>query len=133
MEQKLVVYTDGASKGNPGPGFAMYVIQKADKTLLKQGRVALNLCTNNEAEYKGVIYALDELLDNLSWLSGIQEVEFRLDSNLVVQQLNGKFKVKNSNIREYILAIHERLGQLTPTVKFGYIPRELNIADKLKY
>jgi len=130
---KLIVFTDGASSGIPGPGFAMYVIQTANKATLKQGRVKLDYCTNNEAEYKGVIYALDEIISHPEFREKIEEIEFRLDSNLAVQQLNGKFKVKNANIRGYIFEIQVRLRQIEQPVKFGYIPRELNIADKLKY
>ena len=124
---KLVVFTDGACSGNPGPGWAMYVINDLKK------RVRLNYCTNNEAEYKAVIYALEELVNSPKLWQSYDQVVFKIDSNLVVQQLNGIFKVKNANIREYVMHINGLLTQLAVRVSFQYIPREQNLADKLKY
>lgn len=124
---KLIVYTDGASKGNPGPGFAMFVIGSIRK------RVKLDHCTNNEAEYKAVIYALDELIQNPALWQTRKAIEFKIDSKLVVEQLNGRFKVKNAKIREYISQINILLNQIPTPVFFQYIPREQNLADSLKY
>jgi len=123
----LIVYTDGASSGNPGPGWAMYVIGKLEK------RVRLEHCTNNEAEYQAVVSALEELLANPDLHSDYDQIVFKIDSNLVVQQLNGKFKIKNSRMQEYVAKINFLTGDIKKPVVFQYIPREQNRADKLKY
>ena len=123
----LTIFTDGACSGNPGPGWAMYVIADLKK------RVRLDYCTNNEAEYKGVIYALEELVKNPKLFLDYQEILFKIDSNLVVQQLNGIFKIKNAKMREYVQAVNTLLTQISIPVHFQYIPREQNLADKLKY
>jgi ribonuclease HI len=140
----LPIHTDGASSGNPGPGFAMWVILKPTKKYqlasinthsesIREQRVKLDYCTNNEAEYKAVIYALNDLLTNPDLHKDCSQIQFFIDSNLVVQQLNGKFKVKNANIREYVFKINSQLTEMQKKVIFNYIPREKNLADKLKY
>jgi ribonuclease HI len=140
----LPIHTDGASSGNPGPGFAMWIILEpteknklssinANSKVIREERIKLNYCTNNEAEYKAVIYALNDLLENPSLHQDCSQIQFFIDSNLVVQQLNGKFKVKNANIREYVFKINSQLTEIQKEVIFNYIPREKNLADKLKY
>ena len=143
----ITVYTDGASSGNPGPGWAMYVIEFSAPISPKsplspllpslpiKNRVRLEHCTNNDAEYLAVIYAL-KYLSNESYKShetNESHWSFLLDSKLVVEQLNGRWKVKEARMREYILQIHELLGALKQKVSFTYIPREKNKADALKY
>ncbi len=123
----LIVYTDGASRGNPGPGWAMYVIGALEK------RVKLDYCTNNEAEYQAVVSALQELIANPSLHQNFASVIFKIDSNLVVQQLNGRFKIKNAKLREYVTKVNFLLQELGKPVVFQYIPREQNRADRLKY
>ena len=127
VKSTLIVFTDGASSGNPGPGWAMYVIGKLQK------RIRLEHCTNNEAEYQAVVSALEELIANPQLWQNYQQIQFKIDSNLVVQQLNGFFKIKNARMREYVLKINSLIGQITIPVIFQYIPREENRADKLKY
>lgn len=127
INHTLIIYTDGASSGNPGPGYAMYVIGKLEK------RVKMEHCTNNEAEYQAVVSALEELLANPDLHSDYDQIIFKIDSNLVVQQLNGKFKIKNSRMQEYVTKINFLTAALKKPVVFQYIPREQNRADKLKY
>lgn len=124
----ITVYTDGACSGNPGPGWAMYVIEKSETVVKK--RVRLEHCTNNEAEYLAVVHALQELISHPEW---VDPVLFKLDSKLVVEQLNGRWKVKEARMHEFIIQIRSLLNKLTMTVQFIYIPREENKADALKY
>lgn len=124
---KLIIYTDGASMGNPGPGFAMFVIGDLKK------RIKLEHCTNNEAEYLAVIYALKELIASPVFYQDKEGIELRIDSNLVVQQLNGFFKIKDSRMREFVAQINLLLSQLPLPIIFKYIPRRENLADQLKY
>ena len=123
----LIIYTDGASSGNPGPGWAMYVIGKLEK------RVKMAHCTNNEAEYQAVVSALEELIAHPDLHTNYSQILFKIDSNLVVQQLNGQFKIKNSRMQEYVAKINFLTADLKKPVVFQYIPREQNLADKLKY
>ncbi|MFA6005751.1 MAG: ribonuclease HI family protein [Patescibacteria group bacterium] len=138
----ITVYTDGASSGNPGPGWAMYVIEirnSKSETRNIQNRVRLEHCTNNEAEYLAVIYALEYLSNKSNESYKTHEsnpsepISFLLDSKLVVEQLNGRWKVKEARMREFILQIHTLLNELKIPVTFTYIPREKNKADQLKY
>jgi ribonuclease H / adenosylcobalamin/alpha-ribazole phosphatase len=90
----LIVYTDGASQGNPGPGWAMWVIGKLQK------RKRLARCTNNEAEYLAVVYALEELISQPKLFQGYEKILFQIDSKLVVEQLNGRWKIKDARMRQ---------------------------------
>lgn len=133
----ITVYTDGASSGNPGPGWAMYVIEESRVTgresRVVKNRVRLELCTNNEAEYLAVVYALKHLLSVRELFANESVIPFLLDSKLVVEQLNGRWKVKEARMREFILQIHSLLNEVKTPVTFTYIPREKNKADQLKY
>jgi ribonuclease HI len=127
LNKTLIVYTDGASSGNPGPGWAMYVIGKLQK------RIRMVHCTNNEAEYQAVVLALEELIVNPKLHQDYHQVIFKIDSNLVVQQLNGFFKVKDARMREFVAKVNLLVIELDKPVVFQYIPREKNRADSLKY
>jgi len=127
LNKTLIVYTDGASSGNPGPGWAMYVIGKLQK------RIRMVHCTNNEAEYQAVVLALEELIANPKLHQDYHQVIFKIDSNLVVQQLNGFFKVKDARMREFVAKVNLLVIELDKPVVFQYIPREKNRADSLKY
>ena len=129
------VFTDGGSRGNPGPSACAYVVYsdsgnmqemcgKPALPIAKRGRY-LGTMTNNEAEYHGVI----EALCHPDVTSG-SRINFFSDSQLMVNQLNGLWKVKEPRLRELITQIRElaRGRELT----FTYVPREQNkVADAL--
>lgn len=129
----LRVFTDGGARGNPGPAAAAFVIkddagntrQKCGKPFdFAQGKY-LGVATNNEAEYHGVI----EALSYLGGLGGLDnsKINLFLDSQLVVSQLNGLWKVKEPRLRDLLLKIHELEQALAPaTVTYSYIPRPQN-------
>ena len=139
------IYTDGACSGNPGPGWAMWVILLASpmrggqptgwggvKTnIVKQHRVKLDFCTNNEAEYLAVIYALKDLIAHPNLASS--PLHFLLDSKLVVEQINGTWKVKDARMKEFNAQISLLRKELSIPAQFTHIPREKNKADALKY
>ena len=106
---------------------------KQKSKVIRKNRIRLKKCTNNEAEYRAVQYALEDIIKHPDYLKGVETIEFKIDSNLVVQQLNGKFKVKNSKIREYVTEINFLLPQISIPIVFQLIPREQNLADELKY
>ena len=117
------VYTDGGSRGNPGPSAAGYVIIKEGE-IVDQGGEYIGITTNNQAEYHGVKLGLEAALR-----LGIPEVEVRVDSMLVANQLNGVYTIKNREL----WPINERVQGLIrqfKRAKFTFVPRELNqLAD----
>ena len=123
---KVVAYTDGASRGNPGPAAYGVVVYDAGGKELHTGSRALGRATNNQAEYQGAIAALEAALG-----LGAREVELRMDSELVIRQLSGRYKVRNPGLiplHKRILALRERFDR----VALVHVPREQNrVADKL--
>lgn len=130
--QKFYVYTDGGARSNPGPAGIGVVILSQDKKVLKRIGKFIGNKTNNQAEYAAVIEAMKALntfkKDNLI----CPEVEFYLDSQLVVEQLSGNYKIKNEGLKPLYWDIREKIIDLGCKIKFSYIPREQNKeADKL--
>ncbi|MEM3781682.1 MAG: reverse transcriptase-like protein [Candidatus Micrarchaeaceae archaeon] len=103
---KLLVYTDGASRGNPGMSASGFRIYDESHTLLKQGAVYNGTATNNEAEYKAAIAALKAAL-----ALGADEIELYSDSKLMVNQLSGNFKVKSGSLKRLNLEAKELLSK----------------------
>jgi len=124
--KKLVINTDGGSRGNPGPGaIGIVIFDEADQIIYEMGKT-IGFCTNNEAEYTALIEALTKATELQA-----TDVEFKLDSELVVKQLKGIYKVKN----ERISLLWKKAKELTKnfsTTSFTHIPREKNKeADRL--
>lgn len=122
----LRIHTDGGSRGNPGPAAAGVVIRdKQGNTLLAQGYFLGN-ATNNIAEYEGVLHALTAAA-NL----GGTELEINCDSELLVKQINGEFRVKNANLKPLYLQIMSKLTEFDRTT-VQHVYREDNVdADAL--
>jgi len=123
---KLRIHTDGAARGNPGPAGAGIVIHNEAGQELRKLYKYLGEMTNNQAEYTALIYAL-----KIAEQMGASEVDFFLDSELVVRQLRREYKVKNLKLKplfEEVLGLMASLGQVT----LNYVPREANAeADRL--
>jgi ribonuclease HI len=123
---KVVAYTDGASRGNPGPSSFGVVLFDADGRQVHSVSQALGRATNNQAEYRGAIAALEAALG-----LGAREVELRMDSELVVRQLSGRYKVRNPGL----IPLHNRiryLRKLFDRVSIVHVPRAQNReADRL--
>lgn len=129
----IVVYTDGGSRGNPGNAATGVVIQVNNVPLFESGEY-LGVTTNNVAEYTAVIRALDWLIENKGTLphSSGESIQFKLDSQLVVEQLSGRYAVKQPHILELVRKVQQRLVSLEIPAKFQYIPRKENArADAL--
>lgn len=122
--QRIILYADGGSRGNPGPSACGYVLIGDDNQVLVDKGVYLGITTNNQAEYQGLKSGLQEAL-----AMGAREVAVRLDSLLVINQMKGIFKVKNRDL----WPIHDAITQLVKQfdkVSFTHVPRELNkLAD----
>lgn len=125
----VVVYCDGGSRGNPGKSAAAFVVTTRGKVIHK-GSVFLGESTNNVAEYSAVILALKWLVKNLSGISN--EVTLILDSELVVRQLNGFYKVKNSKLKILFSTIKDIENKITAHINYTSVRREKNhLADSL--
>jgi len=122
--ERVVLYADGGSRGNPGPSACGYVLLDSDSNVLVDKGVYLGITTNNQAEYQGLKRALEE-----ARAMGARDVDVRLDSMLVVNQMKGVFKVKNREL----WPIHDSAKELVSgfrRVTFTHVPRELNkLAD----
>ena len=122
------MYTDGGSRHNPGPAAIGVYIETLDK---KYGE-CIGIKTNNEAEYAAVIFGLKKIKSLLGKIkTQSTEVECRLDSELVVKQLNHEYKLKEKHIQNFFLEIWNLMLDFK-AVKFYHISREKNkLADKL--
>ena len=128
MENKIIMYTDGGSRNNPGPAAVGVYIE----TLHKQFGHYIGEKTNNEAEYEAVLFGLNKIKQLLGkdQVDKI-EIECYLDSELVKKQLNHEYKIKEKNIQELFLKVWNLMLDFKE-IKFFHIPREENkIADKL--
>ncbi len=130
----LFINTDGGARGNPGPAAIGVVFFDFDQKIIHEHKECIGVATNNQAEYKAIIKALC-ILSKSKWQhehDGNAKVICRLDSKLVVEQINGNFKVKNENIKIYIKQIKNLLSDLNKSIEFIHVPREQNKeADKL--
>ncbi len=119
---KLIIHTDGGARGNPGPAAIGVTITQDGRTI---GEISKTIgdATNNVAEYRAVVEALLWIED-----SGIhpQEIAFFLDSTLVVNQLNGIFKIKEPHLRELLLRIRHLEQGITATISYTAVRREFN-------
>lgn len=122
----LIVHTDGGSRGNPGPAAVGVVVLFEDKTLREEG-VYLGNQTNNEAEYQAVLHALKLLPEVLEDVTASQ-IEWRLDSMLVVQQLSKNWKIKEPRLAKFATEIWKQLSALPLKSVFTYVPRAQNAA-----
>ncbi len=129
----LLIHTDGGARGNPGPAAVGVVIKNENQELIHQFGKCIGETTNNVAEYTAVIKALEWIKNNLTseQLNNLT-ISFFLDSNLVVNQLNGLFKINKSNLKDLMWQVRELEGELGKPVSYSYVPREENReADKL--
>lgn len=124
----LRVYCDGGARGNPGSAASAFIVISPDGKILVKKGVFIGETTNNVAEYSAVVFALEWLLD--SRYSG--EVIFFLDSQLVVNQMTGRFKIKNKNLLNIAFKIKSLEKKFKGNIFYKDIPREQNkIADLL--
>ncbi len=118
-ESVIYLYADGASRGNPGPAAYGVHIEDAGGNPIADFGEGLGIATNNQAEYSGVIAGLRYLTT-----TEYREVTIRLDSKLVVEQLSGRWKIKNSNMQELAIEAQGLLREFE--AKFEWVPREQN-------
>jgi ribonuclease HI len=123
---KAKLSTDGGARGNPGPAAYGYVLETPDGTVLDARGETIGVATNNVAEYRALIAGLEAALER-----GVTELEVVSDSELVVKQMRGEYKVKNAALRELSLEA-ARLARKLRSVAYTAVRREHNeLADRL--
>ena len=128
MTRRLIVEADGGSRGNPGPaGYGALVRDAETGRVLAERAASVGRATNNVAEYGGLVAGLQAVLD----LDPTAEVEVRMDSKLVVEQMSGRWQIKHPDMRQLAMQaqkIARQLGQ----VRYTWVPRAQNgAADAL--
>ena len=132
---KIFINTDGGSRGNPGPAAIGIVFYDQKESMMYSYNKRIGIATNNEAEYKAIIKAL-EILTQSQWLKKNQdnqsEVVCRLDSQLVVEQVNGRYKIKKDHIFKLHQEIQTLIKGINIKISFMHVTRDKNReADKL--
>jgi ribonuclease HI len=123
---KAKLFTDGGARGNPGPAAYGYVLEAEDGTVLAAHGEAIGVATNNVAEYKGLVEGLRKAAE-----LQVDEVEVVSDSELLVHQMRGDYKVKNEALRE-LWREAMRLATQFDRVTYSAVRREHNeLADRL--
>ncbi|OQA03119.1 MAG: 14.7 kDa ribonuclease H-like protein [bacterium ADurb.Bin400] len=130
----IYINTDGGSRGNPGPAATGVVFSDELGGVLYTHKEYIGKATNNEAEYQALSQACKILLKS-KWLKANKdsgEVICRLDSKLLVEQLNGNYKIKQEHLRLILMEIRRLIDECGIRVTFIHVPREENkLADKL--
>jgi len=124
--KKIIIYTDGGSRGNPGPAAIGVIFCNQKKQVIKKYSQYLGKATNNIAEYQGAIFSLKKFKTLFGKkLAKSTEIELRSDSELLIKQLNGEYKVLDPEIQTLFLKIWN-LRLDFKKVKFKLIPRKKN-------
>jgi ribonuclease HI len=129
-KKRLSIFTDGGSRGNPGPGAIGVVIKDDQRKNIKTFSKFLGKTTNNVAEYLAVIEAMKWLKENTK----VDDIDFNfsIDSKLVVNQLNGFFKIKKAKLIDLVIQVRILEKEIGGRFIYRFIPRHLNKeADRL--
>jgi ribonuclease HI len=128
---EIIIHTDGGARGNPGPAACSFVAETDGKIILQESKF-LGESTNNYAEYQGVILAMQWLADKSQNSNTKHQISFYLDSELVVRQLNGVYKVKDKILFELFRQVDTLAKNTGLTISYKHVPRSNNkIADFL--
>jgi ribonuclease HI len=120
------LFTDGGARGNPGPAAAAYVLEAEDGTVLDARGEAIGVATNNVAEYRALVAGLAKAVE-----LGLDDVEVVSDSELLVKQMNGEYRVKNAALVDLSLEA-ARLARTLGRVRYRAVRRAENeLADRL--
>lgn len=130
--EKITIYTDGGSRGNPGPAaIGVYMIDEANK-IVKEVAEKIGNATNNFAEYQAVMRGLQVAKQQFGKKTKDIQFELKLDSELVKKQLNGEYQIKELGLVPHFIEIHNLRVASFPHLKLTHVPREQNKeADRL--
>ncbi len=122
------LYSDGGSRGNPGPAAYGFIIYDPTGEMIAEGHKYIGVTTNNQAEYQGIVAALERMLE----LNPTGPVACYLDSQLVVRQINGIYRMKEETLRPWLKKVQTLKRELKVPVQFIDVRREENReADRL--
>ncbi|MFC1990096.1 ribonuclease HI family protein [Chloroflexota bacterium] len=119
--KRVVIFTDGASRGNPGPAAIGATIKDEQGGLISSISQCIGLTTNNQAEYRAIIAALEQAIG-----LGATQVNVRSDSELVVRQITGRYRVKKASLKPLYMKVMQLQSQLE-SFTITHIPRQQNI------
>jgi ribonuclease HI len=123
---RATLWTDGGARGNPGPAAYAYVLESEDGTVLDARGEAIGHATNNVAEYSALVAGLRRAAE-----LGVTALELRSDSELMVKQMRGEYRVKNKDLQELFLDA-SRAARAVGAVTYTHVRREHNeLADRL--
>jgi ribonuclease HI len=123
---KAKLFTDGGSRGNPGPAAYAFVLEAEDGTVLEARGEPIGVATNNVAEYAALVAGLERAVD-----AGVDDLEVVSDSELLVKQMRGEYRVKNRALQDLFLEASQ-LARKVGRVKYTAVRREHNeLADSL--
>ena len=123
---KVRLFTDGGARGNPGPAAFAYVLEADDGTVLAAHGETIGVATNNVAEYRGLVAGLEKAVE-----LGVEDVDVVSDSELLVKQMRGEYRVKNEALQELSLEA-TRLARRLGRVGYRHVRRAQNeLADRL--
>ena len=114
------LYTDGGSRGNPGPSAGAFLICKMDGNVVEKSGFYIGIATNNQAEYQALLKGL-----NRSQTLGVRKLNVFMDSELIVKQLNGVYKIKNKDLEPLYRQVKNLAAGFDET-SFTHVPRALN-------
>lgn len=126
MVKRVIIHADGASLGNPGPAAIGATIKSEQGRLITTISQGIGRTTNNQAEYRAIIAALEKAIE-----LGARQADISLDSQLLVRQINGEYRVKNAALKPLYQKV-KRLLSLLENFTITHIPRQQNVeADNL--
>lgn len=130
--EKIIIYTDGGARGNPGPAAIGVVVQRAIGETLFEAKEAIGNSTNNFAEYQAVAKALELVKQKFGKKTKEMAFELRLDSELVKKQLNAEYQIKEPGLVPLFIEIHNLRVTNFPHLTLTHVPRAQNKeADRL--
>lgn len=131
MSEILEVFTDGGSRGNPGKSACAFVVLKDGEVIAKDSKY-LGIITNNQAEYGGLLLFFEWAIKNPKTTSNIKELNIFMDSELVVRQMRGQYRIKDTKLIELASKVKKNINSLAIQVVFKSVLRSKNtIADSL--
>ncbi|MBP8960937.1 ribonuclease HI family protein [Patescibacteria group bacterium] len=118
--EKYTLHTDGGSRGNPGPSAAGIVLYNSKNEVVRKGGKYLGNGTNNEAEYQALLIGLKTAIQE-----GVKNLECVLDSELIVKQMKGLYKIKSPNLQKFSMEI-KKLEKNFDSIDYKHVGREKN-------
>jgi ribonuclease HI len=130
--ETITIFTDGGARGNPGPAGIGVLIENAEKKVLGEISKFIGHQTNNFAEYEALIQGLLMVQEMFAGKTDDIEVSVMMDSELVIKQCQGLYKVKEPTLKEQFGRVMAIRSEFFPHITFTHVPREKNAhADKL--